>query len=210
MVNLAICTVLCSMISIVMRLGRNRVSSTLNMMAVNYVTCILVAGALMGFGNPLSRTDGLGLALGMGLVNGFLYVASFLLLQYNIQKSGVVLASVYSRISLIVPLIGSIFLYHEIPTVCQWIGFAVCVVASVAMNEKDGSGGKFSLALPLLLLTDGAASITAKIFNDALREGENHLVLEVVNNLVHRNPDPFSHFVQLTPSGLLGPVRILY
>ena len=72
MVNLAICTVLCSMISIVMRLGRNRVSSTLNMMAVNYVTCILVAGALMGFGNPLSRTDGLGLALGMGLVNGFL------------------------------------------------------------------------------------------------------------------------------------------
>ena len=42
------------------------------MMAVNYVTCILVAGALMGFGNPLSRTDGLGLALGMGLVNGFL------------------------------------------------------------------------------------------------------------------------------------------
>ena len=49
MVNLAICTVLCSMISIVMRLGRNRVSSTLNMMAVNYVTCILVAGALMGF-----------------------------------------------------------------------------------------------------------------------------------------------------------------
>ena len=52
MVNLAICTVLCSMISIVMRLGRNRVSSTLNMMAVNYVTCILVAGALMGFGNP--------------------------------------------------------------------------------------------------------------------------------------------------------------
>ena len=48
MVNLAICTVLCSMISIVMRLGRNRVSSTLNMMAVNYVTCILVAGALMG------------------------------------------------------------------------------------------------------------------------------------------------------------------
>ena len=47
-------------------------------------------------------------------------------------------------------------------------------------------------------------------FNDALREGENHLVLEVVNNLVHRNPDPFSHFVQLTPSGLLGPVRILY
>lgn len=167
MVSLAICTVLCSMISIVMRLGRNRVSSTLNMMAVNYVTCILVAGALMGFDNPLPQTDGLGLALGMGLVNGFLYVASFLLLQYNIQKSGVVLASVYSRISLIVPLIGSIFLYHEIPTVCQWIGFAVCAVASVTMNEKDGSGGRFSLALPLLLLTDGAASITSKIFNEA-------------------------------------------
>ena len=44
----------------------------------------------------------------------------------------------------------------------------------------------------------------------AIREGDNHILLEVTNSLVHQQPDPFSHFLQIPPSGLLGPVNLLY
>ncbi len=43
----------------------------------------------------------------------------------------------------------------------------------------------------------------------AVREGKNHLVLEISNNLVHQHMDSFSQFVQIAPSGLMGPVRLL-
>ncbi len=42
------------------------------------------------------------------------------------------------------------------------------------------------------------------------REGENTLSVTVSNSLVHAVPDPFSRFVQIPPSGLLGEVKILY
>ena len=45
---------------------------------------------------------------------------------------------------------------------------------------------------------------------ETIRSGENHLTLEIVNTLVHKHPDSFSHFVQISPSGLLGPVTLLY
>ncbi|MEG1811932.1 MAG: hypothetical protein RR337_01410, partial [Clostridia bacterium] len=46
-------------------------------------------------------------------------------------------------------------------------------------------------------------------FRDALSAGENCLTVVVANSLVHRHPDPFSHYIQIRPSGLLGPVRLM-
>ena len=43
----------------------------------------------------------------------------------------------------------------------------------------------------------------------AVREGENELLIEVRNTLVHEVKDVFSTFVQIPPSGLMGPVRWL-
>lgn len=43
---------------------------------------------------------------------------------------------------------------------------------------------------------------------DFVRSGENILTITVANTLVHRIQDYFSHYLQIPPSGLLGPVRI--
>jgi len=43
----------------------------------------------------------------------------------------------------------------------------------------------------------------------AVKPGQNHLVLEITNNLVHQHMDFFSQFLQIAPSGLLGPVTLL-
>lgn len=42
----------------------------------------------------------------------------------------------------------------------------------------------------------------------ALRPGRNLLELEISNNLVHKHPDVFSHYIQIGPSGLIGPVKL--
>ncbi|MBQ4577508.1 MAG: glycosyl transferase family 2 [Clostridia bacterium] len=42
----------------------------------------------------------------------------------------------------------------------------------------------------------------------ALCPGENKLLVEVTNSLVHQQPDEFSRYMQIPPSGLLGPVRV--
>lgn len=42
-----------------------------------------------------------------------------------------------------------------------------------------------------------------------VKERGNRLTVEVSNNLVHDQPDYFSHYMQIPPSGLLGPVRLL-
>ena len=44
----------------------------------------------------------------------------------------------------------------------------------------------------------------------AVQKGENTLKVEVTNSLVHRQPDDLSRFVQIPPSGLMGPVRLLF
>jgi hypothetical protein len=42
------------------------------------------------------------------------------------------------------------------------------------------------------------------------RPGENTLVVEVRNTLVHEVKDSFSSFLQIPPTGLMGPVCLLY
>ncbi|MBR4888891.1 MAG: glycosyl transferase family 2 [Clostridia bacterium] len=46
-------------------------------------------------------------------------------------------------------------------------------------------------------------------YEKKMAPGKHSLVLEITNNLVHRHKDHFSTFMQITPSGLLGPVKIL-
>ena len=43
----------------------------------------------------------------------------------------------------------------------------------------------------------------------AIRPGKNRLIVEISNNLVHQHMDYFSQFIQIAPSGLLGPVKLL-
>ncbi len=43
----------------------------------------------------------------------------------------------------------------------------------------------------------------------AVKPGKNRLTLEISNNLVHQHRDFFSQYLQIAPSGLLGPVQLL-
>lgn len=153
-----------AMIAIVMRLSSGRVKAGFSMLAVNYVTCMLLGLWYAGF-QILPQKGEVPAVVGMGAVNGILYLLGFVLLQYNTRKNGVVLSSVFIRLGLLVPMVLSVCLFKEIPTLGQGIGFLLAVGAILLINYEKGallSGNK--LPLILMLLCGGSGDAMSKVF----------------------------------------------
>lgn len=154
-----------AMIAIIMRISSQKVAANISMLAVNYLTCLLLAAGYAKFQVGPLRTPGFPIALGMGAVNGILYLLGFLLLQYNTRKNGVVLSSVFMKLGLLVPIALSVFLFAEIPTAGQCAGFVLAVGAILLINYKKGtsfSGAR--LPLVLMLLAGGTSDAMSKVF----------------------------------------------
>lgn len=169
MFSLCCAVVSSSLVSIVMRLSSGRVKHNLGMLTMNYIVCALLAGLFGGFQGAFDLSDPqIGLTLAMGSVNGFLYLAGFILMQSNIRKNGVVLSSIFQKLGLLVTLVISVVFYREIPDLMQGSGFVIAIAAIVLMNyqkggEKMGSGA----GLMAMLLCCGMADAMSKIFTES-------------------------------------------
>ncbi len=159
-----------AMISIVMRLSDGNVKSKLWMLAINYLTCSILSWGFMEFGNPFPNESGLSATLGMGTFNGFFFMLALVANQYNISVNGVILSSVFSKLgALLIPLLLSILMFNESPTVFQFIGFVLSVISILVLNyrkEEGSMNGIFKWALFGLLLAEGCAGIMSKVFNE--------------------------------------------
>ena len=167
-----ILAIVCSvLISVFMRIGTNRVDSKTGMLASNYACCIIIgaiSAAAGGSGfSALSANPAVPLMLLFAVINGSLFLGAFLLLQANIRKNGVVLSTTFSKLGLLVPMVVSIFLFKEIPTFVQIIGFVIAIFSIIFMNKNDGKGSKASAAgLIILLLACGSADTMSKIYDE--------------------------------------------
>lgn len=167
MIYLILAILSSALISVIMRLSSDRVKNNISMLAVNYLTCMLIAGAFTGVTSLFPRSSQLPLALGMGAVHGVLYLLSFVLFQHSVMKNGVVLSSVFIKLGLLVPLVVSIIVFGEKPTLLQIIGFVVAVGAIVLINlepRSDKSVAGFGLVI--LLLAGGAADGMSKVYEE--------------------------------------------
>lgn len=174
---LAICC--SSLISIMMRSGENRIRNNISTLAVNYVICnalSLLYALHGGTGSAssaeatgiLATGEGASIAIVLGLINGFFYVGSFILLQYNIRKNGVVLPSTFMKLGVLVPTMVAIIVFGERPGVMQIAGIIMAVTAILLMNAD---GGKTDIvtapkALILLLIVGGSGDTMSKVFEE--------------------------------------------
>lgn len=167
MLYLILAIVSSALVSIMMRVSEGRVKNNISLLSVNYVICLLLACVHMGFGNVLAGGEGLGRAIGLGVINGFFYIASFVLFQYNVKKNGVVLSAVFMKLGILVPTLMSIFIFHETPELTQIVGLFIAIVAIILVNfEKGSTNVTFKLGLPLVLLGSGFADGMSKIFEE--------------------------------------------
>ncbi|MBQ8580014.1 MAG: DMT family transporter [Oscillospiraceae bacterium] len=156
-----------AMVSVGMRFSDAKVKSSFGMLAVNYVVCTALAATECGALGPLPMVPGLGKALGLGVFNGFIYLAGFVLLRYNVSRSGVVLSSTFMKLGLLVTMVISIVFFGEKPEVLQLVGFALAVAAIVLINYQPGAGKSgLRWGLLVLMVTGGLCDGMSKVYEE--------------------------------------------
>lgn len=156
-----------AMVSIIMRFSDRRVTNNIAMLSVNYLMCVVVAAVYAGFDLFPAARD-LPQTLLMGGINGLLYLGSFVLLQINVRRNGVVLSSTFMKLGLLVSIVVSVVFFREVPEILQVLGFCLAVAAIILINFRKGSGGAagFKAGLILLLLGGGMGDAMAKIYEE--------------------------------------------
>lgn len=154
-----------ALISIIMRLSSDRVSGNVSMLTMNYLMCLVLSILYTGVDNLLPASTQLPRTIGMGVIHGMLYLGSFVLLQINVKRNGVVLPAIFMKLGLLVPMVLSVVLFGEMPSIRQAVGFAIAIAAIILINQESGSRAtKFKAGLILLLLGGGSADAMSKVF----------------------------------------------
>ena len=175
MLFLVLATLSSSVLALVLK--RLNSGNTYGVYFFNYVTCALLSFLTLE-DKALWRGDPL--PLWLGAVGGLVYLASLAVYGYSIRKSGAVLASVFTRLGVLVPIGISVAFLGERPSWMQGAGIALAVAAAVVMNglprgRASRPGGKLLLPLLLTLLFNGCSDSMSKIFAYAGRREEDGL-----------------------------------
>lgn len=160
---LAICS--SAMVAIMMRVAQPRVNFPTGLLAANYIVCSLMSLILSWPELPGLSLDALGFPAGLGVINGLMYLGSFVLMQWNTRHNGVVLSSVFMKLGILVPTVLSVVWFREMPTGLQITGFVLAIAAIVLLNYQRGVKlSPSSWALILMLLVGGMGDGMSKIY----------------------------------------------
>ncbi len=164
--------ILCSaMLSIIMRLSQRHIGSDLGMLGFNYIVCVILSVIASGVGNLFPAQDGIGITLGLGVINGFLYLGGFVLLQVNIKRNGVVMSTTFMKLGLLVPMIFSLLVFGEKMNLVQSIATILALASIVLINsQKEETNLSFKWGLILLLLVNGGANGMSKVYDEVGNE----------------------------------------
>ena len=162
--------IVCStLVSVVMRVGSSGEEARKPMLAVNYLTCAAVSLCFLR-GRPVPKGSGAGVALGMGLAGGVLYLGAFLLLQKNVRESGVTLSSAFMKLGVVVPTLLGFAVFGERAGWTRVAGIALTLAAILvlaggpaALSGRSAGAGKLP-ALVLLMLWGGMADGLSKFY----------------------------------------------
>lgn len=105
---------------------------------------------------------------GISLLTGFWFIFTYLLMTASTQSSGVTITSLSSKLSVVLPTMAGILLFHEKLGVTAAIGIVLALVALVLVLGGDGkksdNAGKTKWLLPVLIFFGtGTGDILMKI-----------------------------------------------
>lgn len=107
-----------------------------------------------------------GITLGIGVINGILYVAGLVLIQISIVRNGAPLSSTFNRLGVLIPTILSAIFFLEIPGIVQMFGLLLAIAAIIYMNGGSREDlPSFRLGLILIFISGGLGDFTNKIYS---------------------------------------------
>lgn len=113
---------------------------------------------------------------GLSLITGFWFIFTYLLMTYSTQRSGVTITSLSSKLSVVLPTLAGIWLFHERLNLMVTIGILLALVALVLVVGGKGNGGekaKSGWLLPIFIFFGtGTGDILMKL-TEQLNKGDN-------------------------------------
>lgn len=156
-----------SLISVIMRLGEEKRSSAMGMFVINYAVCSVLSCLFAGRIAVYTPHPGIGTAIGLGVAEGFLYLAAFVLLQLNINKNGMAMASTFMKLGVVVSTLIAVIVFHETPRITQILGIFLAVgsILLIHTDRSDTSKSQYKWLLPVLLVCGGVTDSMANVFD---------------------------------------------
>ena len=168
MVYLVLSVLASSLIFVVFKLFGIYKVQTLYAIIVNYITACTVG--LLYYDAPLILTEIPQKSWFPGAVAlGLLFILIFNLMAATSQKLGVSVASVATKMSLVIPVLFGVYLYQEALTLLEVVGIilALFAVYFASLKEKKIKAEKWAFLLPLLVfLGSGMIDTSIKYFQE--------------------------------------------
>lgn len=168
MLYLALSVLASSFIFVVFKLFSTYKVQTLYAIIVNYITACAVG--LFYYDAPLTLTKIPEKSWFLGAVAlGLLFILIFNLMAATSQKLGVSVASVATKMSLVIPVLFGVYLYNEQLTFLEVVGIVLALFAVyyASYKEKKLKTEKWAFLLPLLVfLGSGIIDTSIKYFQE--------------------------------------------
>ena len=157
-----------ALVSLCMRVSEKYVRGSMVMFTANYAVCLAIALLYTGRPGPASTGSGMTWAVALGAVSGFLYLASFVLLQMNIRHNGVILSSAAMKLGgVLVPVVAAVAVFGDKLGWIQLAGIVIALAAVVLINVEKGSAGQGGKRywLVILLLGSGVTDMMVNVYD---------------------------------------------
>ena len=180
MIYLILAIISSACVSIFMRLSESYIKSEMAMFMANYGACIALSMAFMEGSVGETMSNGTGTILALGCITGILYLSGFVMLKYNIRYNGLVLASTFMKLGVLIPTVMAVVVFGEQPETLQVLGIILALVAIVVIQfEKEAlKDGKKKSWLLVILIVSGLGDGMMNVFEQAgMPEGKDGYLL---------------------------------
>lgn len=167
MVFLLLAILSSSSIALILKFGNVKKSNTSILINANYITATVLSSSLIIYQGKFFLTIE---AFLFAIFLGYLFAATFFFYSKAVGLAGTALATVSARLSVLIPVLFSIILYGESPSIKMYFGFLIALVTlflfylSLKKNNNKGYGKKGYIYLILLLTGIGIVDLSMKIF----------------------------------------------
>ncbi len=149
-----------------LKLARNKELSIIPILTVNYLTAAFISGFQIEHLETV--TQAAPVTVIFAFLTGSLFIINFFLYSFSLHNNGVGVSVAAMRLSLVLPVIVSLFWYKEFVNTFNYIGIVIVFIALFLLLPKlqmKGQQKVFSHSLLLLFILNGLVDILLKVYD---------------------------------------------
>lgn len=158
---------------LVERFGLN----TFQVIVFNYITCV-ITGSIVNGAFPISTRIVTEPWFFWACLMGASFISIFNLIAFITQRTGVAVASVANKLSLVIPFLFSIYLYNEKASALKIVGILVALTAVIftCWPSKKMASAEHHKLTPFLLFAPAVLFLSSGLLDTMIKYVEHHFL----------------------------------